>query len=345
MRKKDLTKELLSRDLRDPFYAATGILPNPDKILRKTGAYQTLRELKNDPHVWSCVQSRKSGALSLEWRIEKGEASEKTFREIKAVFESFDAAGLIRDALEAPLFGFQAFEIYWEKSSPSGKIYPRAAVAKPQELFFFDSRGALRYRSKSDFRGIEPPPFKILLARHEASYLNPYGTALLSKCYWPVRFKNYGIKFWVNFAERYGMPIIFGKYERGASQEEIDRLAAILADMTEDVAIAAPSEVEIEIKEASRSSSVELYKELVRFCNAEISKALLSQTLTTEIEMGSLAAAETHFKIRDEVVRSDAAIAEKLANDLISAITAVNYGGARPVFKLFNPASERKGRR
>jgi phage gp29-like protein len=44
-----------------------------------------------------------------------------------------------------------------------------------------------------------------------------------------VIFKNGGLKFWVNFSEKYGMPILMGQYNRGATSEEIEKLAQELA--------------------------------------------------------------------------------------------------------------------
>lgn len=176
---------------------------------------------------------------------------------------------------------------------------------------------------------------KILNVQYEASYMNPYGHALLAKCYWPITFKNGGLRFWINFMEKYGMPILMGQYTRGASFEESQKLADELANMTEDGVIVAPSDIDIKLHEAMRTSSVNLYKELIKNCNAEVSKAILSQTLTTEIDMGSYAAAKTHFKVRREVVQSDARLVEKAINRLIAYIVDLNFsGGKYPKFRI-----------
>jgi phage gp29-like protein len=60
-------------------------------------------------------------------------------------------------------------------------------------------------------------------------------------------------------------------------------------------------------------------------CNAEISKAILSQTLTSEVTSGSKAAAETHLKIRNEVIENDIKFVEDAWNQLISKIYQVNF--------------------
>ena len=62
-----LTNELVTRDNFLTFHKYIGILPNPGKIIDESGSTaQVYANLKNDPHVWSCIQSRKTGVLSLK---------------------------------------------------------------------------------------------------------------------------------------------------------------------------------------------------------------------------------------------------------------------------------------
>lgn len=313
------------------------ILPNPDKILLNAGkTIEAYRDLKNDPHVWSCIQSRKSGLVSLDWEIQRNNSSNRIHTEIEAVFAELDISQIERDILEAPLFGFQPLEITWAVAGSNyRKLYPISVQAKPQEWFFYDSEGCLRFKKKGNPKGEIPLPQKIVCARYEPSYINPYGHPLLAKCYWPVTFKNGGVRFWVNFMEKYGMPMLIGQYTRGATYEESEKLARELANMTQDAVIVAPSDMNIEMREAARTSSVELYREMIKHCNAEISKAILSQTLTTELDMGSYAASMTHFKIRREVIISDIRLVEALFNKIIKLIADLNFSErCYPKFKI-----------
>jgi phage gp29-like protein len=314
-----------------------GILPNPDKVLRKTGkTIDIYRDLKTDPHVWSCVQSRKSGILSLEFIISPNGATNSIVAEIEKMFSDMDIQQVERDILEAPLFGYQPLEILWNfKGSDRKFLYPEKIVAKPQEWFFYDTNGEFRYKKSGEPKGVPVPPLKILNVQYEASYLNPYGHSLLGKCYWPVIFKNGGVKFWVNFTEKYGMPILMGQYTRGATNDEAQRLADELANMTEDAVIVAPSDIKLEMHEAGRDSSVNLYSELIKFCNTEISKVILSQTLTTELDGGSYAAAQTHYQIRQEVIQSDIRLVEAAINKIIQYVVDLNFAGSKyPKFNI-----------
>ncbi len=333
----ELTREIISSEFRSSFFRNMQILPNPDKIFRTTGkSYTAYRELKNDPHVWSCIQSRKSGLLSKDYKISGNNT--KICRRIEKMLESLDITELMRDILEAPLFGFQPFEIVWGfHKGRRSSIYPENITAKPQEWFAYDQRGRLRFLKEDEPEGTLLPPMKIINVRYEPSVTNPYGESLLAKSYWPVTFKKGSLRFWVNFTERYGMPFLIGRYMRGATDAEAEKLASELAGMTEDAVIVTPSDIELDMKEPLRFSSVSLYKEMIRQCNAEISKAILSQTLTTELDMGSYAASQTHFKIRKEVIMADTKLVEDFFNTLIKWVCMLNFSDKEyPAFKIIS---------
>ena len=65
--KKSLTEEIATRKRALNFYSLANILPDPDIVLRKQGKdVRVYKELPCDPHVFACVQSRKSGVLTIK---------------------------------------------------------------------------------------------------------------------------------------------------------------------------------------------------------------------------------------------------------------------------------------
>ncbi|HOQ49281.1 MAG TPA: DUF935 family protein [Candidatus Kapabacteria bacterium] len=323
MQKNVLTQELVSRVRQYSFMKYIGLLPNPDKVLSYAGrSYETLRDLMNDPHVWSCVQSRKSGITNCKWEIS---TNDKIGQDIKTIFEKIDLSSLISSIFNAILFGFQPIEIIWKLDNTGElSIVPDRFVPLPQEYFGFSPNGKLLLKGNSLNEFVELPEGKMICPQYEATLQNPYGTALLSKCYWACTFKNGAFRFWMNFMERYGMPLLIGQYQRYATTQEVEALADSLVNMAENSVIVAPEGIDIKLAEASRTSSVELYYQLVRTCNAEISKALLSQTLTTELDSGSYAASRTHYSIRREVIMSDLQFVQHYLQKLIDLIYKVN---------------------
>lgn len=346
MKKNTKLSTSMMKEIHRNISGFLGSLPNPNTMLGRRGLnYENLRKLKDDPHVWSSIQSRKSGISQLEHIISPNGVAEHIVNKIKETLSKLDLKRLFKDILDAPLYGFQPLEIIWEVRGQSIKhILPSEVKAKPQEWFEYDNKGKLRFSQGISENG-KITKNKIINVEYESTYLNPYGQSLLAKCYWPVTFKNGALRFWVNFAEKYGMPILTGKYTRGATQEETQILADELANMAEDAVIVMPSDIELKFHEANRDSSIELYRQLIKFSNNEISKAILSQTLTTEIGNGSLAAAETHYRIRQQVIRQDAGLIESAINQLINMIVDLNYRSDKyPQFRFILNDSENTDR-
>lgn len=331
-----LTEELAVRQRVD-FYSIVGYLPNPDPVLKKQGKDITVyEELLSDARVGGCAGSRKAGVKSLEWDIDRGKAKSRQAKLIKDVFNNLDIYQIISSALDAVLFGYAVLEVVWEKAG--SYILPKKVEGKPQEWFMFDSTNRLLLRTKDRFfEGEIVPDYKFILIQHNATYKNPYGFPELSRCFWPVTFKRGGLKFWVMFTEKYGMPFMVGKHPRGTSKEETDKLADILEQMIQDAVAVIPDDASIEIMEAGgKSASAGIYRELLDYCDNEITIALLGQNLTTQVSGGSYAAAQTHMQIRKDLIDSDRIMIEKAINQLIRWIYEINFSdGEMPQFTMY----------
>ncbi len=314
-----------------------GYLPNPDPVLKKQGKdISVYRNLLADPHVGAAVESRKSAVLSLEARIERGKAPARRARLIERAFDSLDLYNVISEILDAPLFGYQPLEVIWKRTG--GFWLPADVVGKPPEWFAFDEENRLRFRTRDNYTGEPVPERKFLLPRHHPSYANPYGVPALSRCFWPVTFKRGGMKFWAMFTEKYGMPFLVGRHPRGASEGEIDDMADVLARMIQDAVAVIPDDSTVEVLEARKTSSAEIYEKLLHFTNAEVSKAILGQTLSTEVQdKGSFAAAKAHLEVRKDVIDQDKRLVEATLNELIRWIYELNFGTTddMPAFKMF----------
>ena len=335
---KKLSDEIATRKRSINFYSLGSYLPDPDIVLRKQGKdVKIYRELFCDPHVFACIQSRKAGVLSLEWEINRGLDKTKDAELVEDLLKKLDIHKLINDILDATLFGFQPIEIIWKKIG--NYVLPIELKAKPSEWFCFDEENLLKFRTKEHYWGEELPPKKFLCPQNNPSYDNPYGERVLSRVFWPVTFKKGGLKFWVVFTEKYGIPHLIGKHPRGATKEETDNLADLLEEMIQDAIAVIPDDSSVEIQEANKSSSAEIFEKLIDKMNSEISKAILGQTLTTEIgASGSYAASNTHMAVRQDIIDADKKLVEKTINQLIQWIYEINFANAEvPVFELYEP--------
>lgn len=338
---KILTSEIATRQNFDKIASYWNMLPDPDPILRKIGKdITTYRELMTDPHLFSTIQQRKSGVLSLNWELQQLDSTQGEYDFINSFLNSVNLENLMDQILNTSLFGFTVFEIIWKKDG--SYLIPDRIDEKPQEWFFFDQYNNLNYKKKFNPNlgtndGEIVNPLKFILVQHKPTYSNPYGERVLSRCFWPVTFKRGGLKFWITFTEKYGNPFLVGKLPRGSAQTDIDNLLTSLENMIQDAVAVIPDDSSIDIKEAQRSSSVEVFKELMNFMNSEISKAILTQTLTTEVQdTGTYAASKTMSDMLANIQQADQRLVERAVNKIVDLIYQVNFNSTnKPKFILY----------
>ncbi len=333
-----LTSEIATRNRAIDFYSLGMYLPDPDPVLRREGKdIRVYRQLLSDSHVTACIMSRKAGVLSLNWGVDRGKSASKVTKVIQGVFQKLDMRSILTQILNTPLYGFQPLEVIWGKVGDY--ILPVDVIAKPPEWFVFGAvDNAFLFRTKQNFLGEPVPDKKFLVPQYNPEYNNPYGDRILSKCFWPVAFKKGGFKFWVIFTEKYGGAWLVGKHPRGLSEQETSAFLEKLNDMVQDAVAVIPDDSTVEIHEAAgKGASAEIYSKLIEVCNAEISKATLGQTLTTELtSTGSLAAAKTHLTVRDEVIEADRNIVEQTFNKLIDWTCELNFADTeRPIWSMW----------
>ena len=352
--RKSLSEEIAPRSRSLDWMGIMGFLPDPDPVLQKLGLDMTVyKQLLSDAHVWSAYQSRKSGVLSCEWEIRQStaagvRANKRAYEMIKGMMSDISVYQINTDMLEAPFFGMSPIEIIWNKNNSTW--LPERIIGKPPEWFMFDPENNLRFKSIEDMiEGEEIPGYKFLLPRHHASYQNPYGERVLSRCFWPVTFKKGGFKFWSVFTEKFGMPWIIGKVPRSANDTERASLLTNLAAMVQDAVAVINDDESVDITEASgKNASADIYGKLIEFGNKEVSKAILGQTATTEGTPGKLGNEDAQIKTKKDIIDGDKQMVKSAWNLLFRWITELNFAGAIPPEFVFyeeedvrKPLSER----
>ncbi len=331
----DLSQEIASRSRSMDLWVMGAILPNPDEVLKKLGmdikVYQTL---KSDASVGGAIRRRKASVRAME-RGFKQKCNPKVKELLDSVFDNLDMPSIIDNILEAPLLGYQPMEVMWDSST----WLPYDVVAKPQHWFGFDEDNQLRLRTRDNMlTGELLPSRKFLLPRKDASYVNPYGFADLSMCYWAVVFKKGGLKFWVTFAEKYGTPWLLGKHPRGATQNDINKLLDSLDALFGDAVGVIPDDNSIEIKDAvSKNATTEIFKELIEMCKGEINIALLGQNQTTEAT-SNRASAQAGLQVTQDIRDGDAQLVMQTLTKLARWVVDVHFGEDEycPPYQLWN---------
>lgn len=336
-RSPGLTNHIATRGRIDAGSMGGVNLPNPDPILKAQGKDITVyRDLRSAALVGGNVRRRKSAVLALERDLKRANAPTKVERFIRDWLTDLDLDRIIRELLDAPLFGYQPIELMWQ---PVGLFtMPEDVLGKPAEWFFYDQDNALRFRSKEAGKDGELcDPMRFVVARQDATYANPYGFPDLSMCFWPAVFMKGGLKFWVQFTEKYGSPWVIGKHPRGATDAETDLLLDSLEAMVQDAVAAIPDDSSVSIVEAAgKADSADVYRELLEYCRSEINVAMLGQNQTTEKE-SNRASATAGAEVTKDIRDGDAGIVAAALNGVIRRIVDLNFGEsvAAPVYELW----------
>lgn len=301
-------------------------LPNPDPILKAAGKdVATYRDLLSQPRIGGNVRRRKAAVLGLERGLRRETSPEAVFRFIGDWLDDLEMDRVIRELLDAPLFGYQPVELMWR---PLGRVtVPEDVLGKPAEWFRYDRNNALRFLAQDAGRDGELcDPVRFVVARQDATYANPYGSPDLAMCFWPGTFLKGGLKFWVQFTEKYGAPWVVGKHPRGADDRETDLLLDSLEAMVQDAVAAIPDDSSIEIKEATgKGASADVYRSLLEYCRSDVNVALLGQDQTTEKD-ANRASATAGAEVAKDIRDGDKGIVLAALNQMIRLVVDVNFG-------------------
>ena len=289
-RRQDLVQEIATALQAGYAYDLKALLPDPDPVLQKLGySFRIYDDVRADAKVSACIESRKAGCLAMQWDLFGIKENATATEVIKQALLDLDMPRLIGEVLDAFLWGFQPLEIIWKYEN--GLVLPASVVGKPPYWFKFDNANNLRFISKDNPNGLELPAHKFLLAQHHATYTNPYGEKVLSKCFWPVAFKKGGLRWWVTATEKYGTPAILGKLPRGTDPKEIAQFLDNLERLVQDAATVIPNDSAVEILDGNSghgSSSTSPHKELIDHCNAKIVLVTVGQTLSRKASFRKL---------------------------------------------------------
>ena len=113
------------------------------------------------------------------------------------------------------------------------------------------------------------------------------------KLWWPVWFKKNGIKFWLVFLEKFGMPTAVGKYPTGTPPEQQQALLDAIDAIQNETGIKIPETMAIELLEAARQGK-DTYRPFCEYMDRQVSKAVLGQTASTEGTPGKPGNEQSH---------------------------------------------------
>lgn len=357
--KRPETREVAVTTVRDRWssYPSSGLTPETlATIFREADAGDVYRQAElfeemeeKDTHLFSQLQTRKNAVLGLDYEVSPASDSPEDkkiaqfCKEIIDGLEDFDDALL--DMLDAVGKGFSMLEIMWAVNGGNAVatgfswIHPKRAVFYERSNTMWEKSFEMpRIQTEDEpVNGEIMPPFKLLYHRYKARSGYDTRAGVLRVCAWMYLFKNYAIKDWLAFMEVFGMPIRLGKYDSAASADDKSALVAAIKSLGSDAAGIISKNTEIEFVETVKQSGENnLFENLAKFANAEISKAVLGQTLTTqEGKSGSYSLGQVHDLVRQDLIEADCqAAAKSLRFQLIRPLVGYNFGWDKPVPKF-----------
>ncbi len=323
---KPAVDEIASLD-RDQgiFNGFLNVLENPDKILRLEcgGDITVYDDIGRDSRIGSNLRTRAQAVIGKEWEVLPHSDDKKDVEVadyVRRVFLAFPFDMSRRAILRGGVLkGFAVSEVMWDVSE--GDVFIREMKHRAQRRFRFDLQGHLRLLTPEDsLDGIDltlkhPRKFQTFYFGDEPE--TPYGVGLGRELYWPWWFKKNGIKFWLQFCERFGSPTGLGRYPNGATPDQKATLLNALDTMRSGSSIIVPEGMSLELLEAAKSGSVSTQAELVRYMNEEISICILGQTATTQGTPNKLGNDTAQENVREDLVKADADALVEFLNDQV----------------------------
>jgi phage gp29-like protein len=305
---ENMTVEIASI-ARDPAQPLGGfILQTRDDILIRRGGGDHIRiyqDLARDGHTGSVLRKRRQAVLARDWDVEAASdapADQMAAELARAALKRTNFDRLCQGLLGAVLNGYAVAEVMWEVAeltleggTRGSFVVPAGFRPRNANRFRFDREERLRLLTRENSStGIELPERKFVLLRFWAEENeDPYGRGLGHDLFWPVYFKRNGVALWNALLEKMGLPFIYAETPAGTLDAEREKLSQALQDLARGAGLVVPAGTLIKLLEAGMGGSAtgRLHEALTEAMNAEISKIVLGETLTTEIQGGGSRAA------------------------------------------------------
>lgn len=303
-------------------------------VYRQMELFEEMEE--KDTHLFSQLQTRKLSVTGLDWEVQP--VSEDRRDVEVAEFVSGQLHGLenfndiMLDILDAVGKGISLSEITWGLDRQGRNVVEDITWVHPKKIFWDSQDDEIKICTAEYPQGIPLPENKFIIHKYKAKSGHPSRAGVLRVSSWMYLFKNYDLKDWVSFCEVFGMPLRLGKYDASASDADKAALMDAIINLGTDAAGIISSTTTIDFIDSNKVSSAEIYEKLARYCDEQVSKAILGQTLTSDAGSGSYAQSKTHNEVRRDLTAADAnALENTLRRDLIRPLVEFNYGADTPI--------------
>lgn len=326
----------------DSLFAALIRVPDPDIMLQQAGITRAqLRALESDSEIMAALETRRDAVIGTPWQLTvEGIPRSKQFGKrpddpnVNFVWDELARVSdsVMRCAWHALPYGYSVGEVVYRQVD-GGRVGLQRVTEKPMEWFnptrdeqltFVGTQGATQLQ----FNQVVDTSLKFILTRRNATYRQPYGEALLSRLYWPWFFRHNAWRFWQQFLELFGTPIVVGSTQNPkAFVQAVQKLGI------QTVIGVAKGE---EVKPVTQSAQGEFERFEVKVCEV-IQRLILGQTLTsgTGGGHGTQALGAVHNEVREDKRVADLRMVTPALQTLVDALWALNaFPGPAPKVQM-----------
>lgn len=302
------------------------------------------------PHLQAVLANRELSVAGCPWRIEPKEHGDKKRKNVKAtkvadyareVFEEIPHFGeAIQHLMMAVYTGRSALEIVWQRTADGlgirelCPIHPkRLSYAVNWRMHLWDEYGNEYDRRLGNFPGIdletEYPDKFVLHAPLTMGGEIPTRQGLGRVLVWYALFSVWTQRDWMRFAEIYAQPWRVAFYDKmTADQDDIQAIKNALQEMSNATTAVLPDTTKFELK--MPTGRMQVHEALRNAMNAEISKVVLGQTLTTESPgHGTQALGKVQENVKLDIKQNDGrSISESIQHYVLRPLIVKQFGDA-----------------
>ncbi len=334
------TNEIAVAQVTDKYseYPSNGLTPvKLAEIFKEADAGDVLRQMElfeemeeKDPHLFSQLQTRKNAVTGLDFEIipfsddpRDKEIADFIEEQINGIESLEDVETDLLDAIGKGFAVSKSCGATTRDTSLSGRLSPGIKSGSSGTAWTTPSRYAPRTQPRAS---CSPRINSSSTGTRPAADTHP-GRA--SSGSWPgctcskTTISRTGSALPRSTAYRFA----WASMRPGASEADKVALMQALIQIGADAAGIIPDGTSIDFITTEKTSSSDLYERLARYCDEQISKAILGQTLTSDSGGGSYAQSKTHNDVRHDLTVADCkSLASTLRRDLIRPLCIFNFG-------------------
>lgn len=297
---------------------------NPERPNR-IGYLDMCEEVLTDAHLYAVIQKRKAAVLNSPIEFTRdGVVDEAIGEQIRSPwFQS-----LLSDLLDVEQFGNTLLQFRREGDWLNYDMIPRKHYDPVRRMIF---------RKQTDTEGDSFDEFADLVLIGD-----PRDLGLLAKAALYVIYKRNAMSDFAQFVELFGHPMIEGTYD-SYDKEIRKKIAEDLFNAGGSRVLIHPNGTNINLHDTgSKGATGELYKGFMTFCNDELSKLELGNTLTTEAgDIGTQALGTVHQAGEDRITRmSRTNLLNVLNYELTDLFTNLGWNTSGGEFTFASPQNK-----